>query len=81
VGRLVRDAERDGLALAAVPAGRAAAIHPALPRVLGALGGWEDSVERRGTEGGSARAAVTHQLESLARAFAAPWAAARPARD
>jgi argininosuccinate lyase len=81
VGRLVRDAERDGLALAAVPTSRAAAIHPALPDVLAGLGSWEDSVERRGTEGGSGRGAVARQLESLARAFAAPWAAAPRAAD
>lgn len=73
VGRLVREAERDDVALAAVPAERAAAIHPALPAVLAALGTWEDSVERRGTVGGSSRAAVARQLEALARAFAAPW--------
>jgi len=78
VGRLVRDAERDGVDLRAVAADRAAAIHPALPKVLAALGTWEDSVERRATEGGSARSAVAHQIESLARAFAAPWVAPSP---
>jgi argininosuccinate lyase len=78
VGRLVREAERDGLALAAVPSARAAAIHPALPGVLGILGSWEDSVERRGTEGGSARGAVARQLERLTGAFAAPWVAPDP---
>jgi argininosuccinate lyase len=76
VGRLVRDAERDGVDLPAVSADRATAIHPALPQVLAALGTWEDSVERRGTDGGSARGPVAHQLESLARAFAAPWGTA-----
>ena len=80
VGRLVREAERDGLDLPAVPADRAAAIHPALPEVLAALGTWEDSVERRGTEGGSARGAVARQLEDLARAFAAPWMAPIPSQ-
>ncbi|MDH5197085.1 MAG: argininosuccinate lyase, partial [Gemmatimonadota bacterium] len=73
VGRLVREAERDGVVLPAVAAARAAAIHPALPAVLAELGTWEDSVERRGTMGGSSRAAVARQLEALARAFAAPW--------
>jgi len=80
-GRLVRDAERDGIPLPDVPADRAAAIHPALPRVLGALGTWEDSVERRATEGGSARHAVAQQLEALTRAFALPWTAADPGAD
>jgi argininosuccinate lyase len=74
VGQLVGDAERDTLDLRAVPADRAAAIHPALPELLAALGTWEDSVERRGTEGGSARAPVARQLEALARVFATPWA-------
>jgi len=73
VGRLVREAERDGVALPAVGAARAETIHPALPTVLAELGTWEDSVERRATVGGSSRAAVARQLEALARAFAAPW--------
>jgi argininosuccinate lyase len=74
-GRLVREAEREDVALTAVSRERAAAIHPALPVILAGLGSWEDSIERRGTVGGSARAQVTRQLEALAVAFAAPWAA------
>jgi argininosuccinate lyase len=72
VGRLVGEAERDGVALPEVPSDRAAAIHPALPAVIASLGTWDDSIERRATEGGSARSAVAHQLEALAPAFAAP---------
>jgi argininosuccinate lyase len=73
VGRLVRDAERAGVPLRDVPASSAAAIHPALPGLLASLGTWEDSIERRATTGGSARAAVGRQLVALATAFASPW--------
>lgn len=69
VGRLVREAERLGVALDAVPADAAAAIHPGLPGALQALGGWEDSVERRATAGGSARASVQAQLQELQHLF------------
>jgi argininosuccinate lyase len=77
-GRLVREAEAEGIALPAVSAERAASIHPDLPEVLAALGSWEDSIERRPTVGGSARAAVASQLEALASAFAASWPAGTP---
>jgi argininosuccinate lyase len=77
VGRLVREAEQSGVALPDVPAGRARAIHPVLPDLLGGLGTWEQSIERRATVGGSARAAVARQLEALATALAAPWPHAR----
>ncbi len=72
VGRLVREAERLGVALDAVPAAAAAAIHAALPAALAALGGWEDSVEHRATPGGSSRASVRAQIEALQRVFAHP---------
>jgi argininosuccinate lyase len=70
VGRLVREAERLGVAFDAVPPAAAAAIHAALPAALAALGGWEDSVERRATPGGSSRASVQAQIEELQRLFA-----------
>ena len=70
VGRLVREAERLNLPLDRVPAATAAAIHPALATALAQLGDWEASVERRATPGGSSRASVEAQLESLDRAFA-----------
>jgi argininosuccinate lyase len=70
VGRLVREAEHRGVDLAAVPADAARAIHPALPELLGALGSFVDSVERRATAGGSSRGSVLHQLEQLGSLFA-----------
>jgi argininosuccinate lyase len=70
VGRLVREAERAGLPLDRVPAPLAAAIHPALPAALAALGSWEDSIEGRATPGGAARQSVAGQLEALAAVFA-----------
>ena len=76
VGRLVKAAEEDGVALQAVAAERASAIHPLLPAILADLGSWEASIERRGTLGGSSRAAVSRQQESLTRAFAQPWSGA-----
>jgi len=57
------------VALDAVPAAIAAGIHPGLPAALGALGGWEESVERRATPGGSARASVQAQLAELQHLF------------
>jgi len=69
VGRLVREAERLGVALDAVPETVAAAIHADLPDAIRALGGWEDSVERRATPGGSARASVQAQLLELQHLF------------
>jgi argininosuccinate lyase len=73
VGRLVRAAEDAGVPLDAVSADRAAAIHPRLPAILAGLGGWEDSIERRATLGGSSRAAVARQQDALVRWFARPW--------
>ncbi|GBD31512.1 Argininosuccinate lyase [bacterium HR33] len=72
VGLLVREAEERGVDLVAVPQDRAAAIHPLMPQILGRLGSFEDSVERRATAGGSSRAAVEAQLESLQHELAAP---------
>jgi argininosuccinate lyase len=69
IGRLVQEAERLGRPLNDVPADRALAIHPDLPQLLAGLGGWEDSIERRATVGGSSRAAVAAQIGELAAAF------------
>lgn len=72
VGRLVREAEEAGVPITQLGE-RAAAVHPRLPALIASLGSWEDSIERRGTAGGSSRRAVATQLETLSRAFAAPW--------
>jgi argininosuccinate lyase len=69
VGRLVREAERAGVALERVPPAVAAGIHPALGAALSQLGSWEDSIEGRATAGGSSRKSVTEQLEELRKAF------------
>lgn len=71
VGRLVQEAEHRGVDLAAVPPQAAGAIHPALPGLLGSLGSFADSVERRATPGGSSRASVLQQISRLEAAFAA----------
>jgi argininosuccinate lyase len=70
VGRLVREAEHRRVDLAAVPENAARAIHPALPELLGALGSFADSVERRATPGGSSRDSVVKQVEQLESLFA-----------
>jgi argininosuccinate lyase len=70
VGRLVREAERLGVPVDAVPDAAAREIHAALPAALAALGTWEDSVEHRATPGGSSRASVQAQIEELQRLFA-----------
>lgn len=69
VGRLVRAAEDAGVLLTDVNDRTAQAIHPALPSALARLGSWEDSVERRATQGGSSRDSVQHQIEALELAF------------
>ena len=69
VGRLVREAERTGVALDKVPAAAAKKIHPALATALTQLGTWEDSVEARATRGGSSRKSVEDQIEELKKAF------------
>jgi argininosuccinate lyase len=69
VGRLVREAERAGVALERVPPAVAAGIHPALGAALSQLGSWEDSIEGRATAGGSSRKSVMEQLEELHKAF------------
>lgn len=71
VGRLVREAERLGVPLDAVPESAATAVHPALGPIVRGLGSWEDSVERRATAGGSSRQSVLAQIEELQRLFAA----------
>jgi len=70
VGRLVREAERSGVPLDKVASAVAAGIHPKLGVAVAQLGTWEDSVEGRGTPGGSSRASVEEQIEELKRAFA-----------
>jgi len=70
VGRLVKEAERTGTPLDRVSPATAAAIHPALATALSRLGDWEASVERRATPGGSSRASVDSQLDTLERSFA-----------
>ena len=69
VGRLVREAERSGVALDRVPLALAAGIHPALGAALAQLGTWEDSVESRATPGGASRSSVVEQLTALRAAF------------
>ncbi len=69
VGNLVRAAESASVPLTEVSVVEAGNIHPSLPSLLGRLGSWEDSVERRGTEGGSSRASVNGQINALQREF------------
>ncbi|MGH7645234.1 MAG: argininosuccinate lyase [Gemmatimonadales bacterium] len=69
VGRLVRAAEDAGVPLDGVPPEMAAEVHAALGEAVRHLGSWEDSVEGRGTPGGSSRASVIAQLAELERAF------------
>jgi len=69
VGRLVRAAEAAGVGIRDVGTDVAQGIHPKLPGFIATLGSWDDSVERRATAGGSARAAVQAQIEELATAF------------
>jgi argininosuccinate lyase len=71
VGRLVQEAERRRVDLAALPGDVAGAIHPALPELLGSLGSFAESVERRATPGGSSRASVVGQIAQLESVFAA----------
>jgi argininosuccinate lyase len=68
-GRLVKAAEALAVPITEVPAAQAAAIHPALPELLAGLGGWEESIERRATAGGSSKAAVQAQLAELTHRF------------
>jgi argininosuccinate lyase len=74
VGRLVKEAESRGVAVSALPAARAAAVHPALPELVASLGDWEASVERRATAGGASRESVTRQLDALRALFETPRA-------
>jgi argininosuccinate lyase len=71
VGALVRRAEELGVPLDRVGGAEAAAIDPGLPAQLAALGGASAAVERRALPGGTARSAVTAQLEAARAAFAA----------
>jgi len=69
VGRLVQEAEHRRVDLAAVPPEAARAIHGSLPALLASLGSFAESVERRATPGGSARASVLAQLTELQAVF------------
>jgi argininosuccinate lyase len=71
VGRLVQEAERLKCDLGGVPTSVARTIHPSLPKLLSTLGSFADSVERRMTAGGSAKASVVTQLAAL-RSLLAP---------
>ena len=78
VGRLARVAEGSKVDLTRIPAAKSAAIHPELPDLIKNLGSWEDSVERRATEGGSSRESVVQQIDALSASFTAP--ATQPSR-
>ncbi len=69
VGALVREAETLGVPFDAVPLDVARAVHPGLATLIASGWGWEASVERRGSAGGSSRAAVIAQIEELGREF------------
>jgi argininosuccinate lyase len=69
VGLLVRAAEQMGSPVDRVEPSASKAIHPALPGLIAALGSWEDSVERRATEGGSSRKSVVNQIKALEAEF------------
>lgn len=70
VGELVRAAESEGTTLLELPAESTGAIHPALPAALRMVKGESEdqaylrSVEMRGVDGGTAREAVSHQIEA-----------------
>jgi argininosuccinate lyase len=72
VGKLVRRAEAQGVELRSITEADAAALHPALPRLIAALGAFEDSVERRRTVGGASREAVAQQLREVRSVLATP---------
>ena len=65
VGRLVRRAEAEGVGITELVPDVWADVHPMLPDVMGGLGTFEASVERRSVTGGTARRAVLDQIEAL----------------
>jgi len=67
VGRLVAAAEAHGASLRQVEEGIAQEVHPVLPELLGALGSFADSVDRRVSAGGTSAHSVVAQLETLER--------------
>ncbi|HEX9727128.1 MAG TPA: argininosuccinate lyase [Gemmatimonadales bacterium] len=69
VGRAVRAAEELQCPVTSLPLDVAEAIHRALPDIVGQLGDWEASVERRPTVGGSSMASLRDQLSALHDAF------------
>lgn len=70
-GKAVKAAESLNVDLVELPHGVAASIHPSLPDILSSLGGWEESIERRRTAGGSSRASLLEQLGRLEGEFQA----------
>lgn len=69
VGRLVRLAEERQITLTDVSAADAVAIHPSLSGILGRLGDFEDSVDRRVSEGGTSRSSVLAQIGAIGSHF------------
>ncbi len=72
VGRLVRRAEELECQLTEVPPTETRTLHEYMPELIDGLGGWEESIERRRTAGGSSRAALHEQLRTLETAFGEP---------
>ena len=72
IGRLVRRAEDEGVALDGLPAGAFAAAHPAFDADAPPPFDVERSVDARTTVGGTARSAVEAQLEAAEAALADP---------
>ncbi|MBE0593850.1 MAG: argininosuccinate lyase, partial [Gemmatimonadales bacterium] len=70
VGRLVRLGEERSADFTALPADDLDTLHPDLATVLGGLGSWEASVERRSTAGASSREALDLQFSELKRLLA-----------
>ncbi|UCD24260.1 MAG: argininosuccinate lyase [Gemmatimonadota bacterium] len=71
VGNLVRVAESLSVPLTDIPAETASTIHPEFPTLIGSLGTWRDSIERRSTMGGASKQSVERQIELLTQQFAA----------
>jgi argininosuccinate lyase len=77
VGRLVKAAEEAGIPINQIPDQVSGSIHRKLPGLIAGLGSWEDSVERRGTPGGSSRSSVLTQVKALEGEFTPTARAAR----
>lgn len=72
VGRLVKRAEREGVALSELPHEVFREAHPAFGPDVREVFQWERAVEARAVPGGTARAAVMAQLERARERLAAP---------